>query len=229
VSRAKDALRQYVRVAKRLRRDWPTVTDLAWSQPRSFSLFGEDRYLIHYFDQQLAGFYVDVGAFHPFFASNTYLLYRRGWHGINLEPAPAGVAALRRHRPRDINLPIAVASAEGSAVFRLAGEYAGIADDQYLWGAGGGDLITVATRTLGHVLDEHLPSGQPIDVLDVDCEGRDLDVLRSNDWLRYRPRLILAEAHSADEERDLTAFLQSVDYVPLTQLQLTLVFENARA
>ena len=39
------------------------------------------------------------------------------------------------------------------------------------------------TRTLAHVLDEHLGS-QAIDLLEVDCEGPDLDVLRPNDWGR---------------------------------------------
>ena len=32
------------------------------------------------------GFYVDIGAYHPLFFSNTSMLYKFGWSGINIEP-----------------------------------------------------------------------------------------------------------------------------------------------
>jgi hypothetical protein len=51
----------------------------------------------------------------------------------------------------------------------------------------------IRTRTLRELLDQYLPSDQKIDVLSVDVEGLDLQVLRSNDWIRYRPLVILAE------------------------------------
>ena len=31
------------------------------------------------------GFYVDVGALHPINGSLTYLLYQKGWNGINID------------------------------------------------------------------------------------------------------------------------------------------------
>ena len=36
-------------------------------------------------EQHVDGFYVDVGCFHPKKHSNTYLLYKRGWSGINID------------------------------------------------------------------------------------------------------------------------------------------------
>jgi FkbM family methyltransferase len=214
----------YVLACRRLRRDWPSVAELAWSQQRSFSQFGEDLYLLRYFDAQMEGFYVDVGALHPFTFSNTYLLHRCGWRGINIEPAPDGAMAFRRYRPRDVNLQVAVASAEGQVPFRLAGPFAAIDDEHNPSRSMPAERIVVATRTLASVLDQHDP-GCPIDLLDVDCEGRDLDVLQSNDWERFRPRLILAEAHDDHGAGLITEFLTSVGYRPLTRLELTFVFE----
>ena len=52
------------------------------------------------------GFYVDVGAFHPFLFSNTAALHRSGWRGVNVEPNPDMAARLRQARPQDITLEV---------------------------------------------------------------------------------------------------------------------------
>jgi hypothetical protein len=54
------------------------------------------------------GFYIDVGAHHPFRYSNTHMLYRRGWRGINIDPIPGAKIAFDRFRPGDINLEMGV-------------------------------------------------------------------------------------------------------------------------
>lgn len=219
-------VRPYVVAGRRLLEEPPSVSSIAYSAPRSYSQFGEDRWLLRRFEGRV-GFYVDVGAFHPFHISNTCLLYDRGWRGINLEPAPDGLALLKRHRPNDLNLPIAVASVEQDVTFALSGSFAGIADDSHLWPDYPGERISVATQTLARVLHDHLPGGQHIDLLDVDCEGHDLDVLRSNDWERFRPEVILAEAHNDGGAVAIGEFLGTVGYEERSRLDLTFVYERA--
>jgi hypothetical protein len=51
----------------------------------------------------------------------------------------------------------------------------------------------VRTVTLAEILDQHLPRGQRIDFLTIDVEGLDLEVLKSNDWTKYKPTIVLAE------------------------------------
>ncbi len=51
----------------------------------------------------------------------------------------------------------------------------------------------IPTRPLADILDEYLPANQTIDFLTVDVEGLDLAVLRSNNWQKYRPVVILTE------------------------------------
>ena len=220
----KRLLRPYVLIGRRIRRERLTVNKAAWAQPLSFSQFGEDRFLARFFQNQSNGFYVDVGAYHPFNASNTFLLYDRGWSGINLEPAPDGLAELRRHRPRDINLPIAVAPEAGRVTYSMSGAFAGIVDEQRLWTDASG-RTTVDAMPLSEILDKHLPSGQAIDLLDVDCEGHDVAVLRSNDWDRYRPTLVLAEAHRDEDISTLNHLMEEVGYRLRSQFDLTLIYE----
>ncbi|HEX3616086.1 MAG TPA: FkbM family methyltransferase [Solirubrobacteraceae bacterium] len=171
------------------------------------------------------GFYVDVGAFHPFRWSNTCLLYQRGWRGLNIEPDPEALATFELHRTRDLNLQIAIANKSGEASFARSGEYAGIDGEGYLWSDREAERIKVTMRPLASVLEEHLPAGQGIDLLDVDCEGLDLEVLQSNDWQRFRPTIVLAEAHGTEGTALLTSFMESVGYQQLTRFHLTLVFE----
>ena len=45
---------------------------------------GEDIFIDNFFKNKI-GLYVDVGAYHPLELSNTYLLHKRKWEGINID------------------------------------------------------------------------------------------------------------------------------------------------
>ena len=218
----KARLRPWVLAGRRVRRGELRLADFAYGQP-SFSQFGEDRVLEQIFSDQDEGFFVDVGAFAPVHISNTYLLYRRGWRGINLEPNPGAIAEFRRLRPRDISLPVAVSEIDGDVDYLVKGTFSGIADARHQWGQDG-DRVLVRSRRLESILDEHLPAGQPVDLLDVDCEGHDLVVLQSNNWDKCRPRVVLAEWHEGEHVRD---YLASKGYRLYAQLRMTGIYLDA--
>jgi hypothetical protein len=52
--------------------------------------------------------------------------------------------------------------------------------------------IEVNTKKLSQIFDEYLGENE-IDLLNVDVEGWDLKVLRSNNWNKYRPKVIVTE------------------------------------
>ena len=75
----------------------------------SYSIEGEDRIVrTLLWRKHDKGFYVDVGAHHPFRFSNTYLFYTQGWSGINIDATPGSMKAFNKYRPRDINLEVGV-------------------------------------------------------------------------------------------------------------------------
>jgi FkbM family methyltransferase len=198
---------------------------------KSYSQEGEDMILRRIFEPQRTGFYVDVGAHHPRRFSNTYFFYRRGWSGINLDPMPGSMKGFRRQRPRDINLEIAVGSASRRSPYFLFNEPALNGFDPEiarLRDASPGrykivQRLELTARPLGAILDEFLPAGTSIDFLNVDVEGLELEVLRSNDWGRYRPRVLLVEAVGSTWS-PLHAFLTGHGYVLYAKTVRTLIY-----
>lgn len=83
---------------------------------KSYALQGEDLILREFFEYAKNGFYVDVGAHHPFRFSNTYLFYQSGWRGINIDAMPGSMKLFNRFRPKDINIECGVAFNGGGAV-----------------------------------------------------------------------------------------------------------------
>jgi hypothetical protein len=53
--------------------------------------------------------------------------------------------------------------------------------------------VEVEIRTLTDVLSEFAPPNQQIDFLNIDVEGRDLDVLSGLDFGRWRPSVLAIE------------------------------------
>ena len=58
---------------------------------RQYSQWGEDLEIIKFFSNKKTGTYLDIGCFHPFLLSNTYLLYKKGWTGINIDMNPTSI------------------------------------------------------------------------------------------------------------------------------------------
>ena len=202
-----------------------TQTELALAT-LSFAGTGEDVFIWNFFGGRKTGFYVDVGAFHPIVYSNTHLLYKRGWHGINIEPDPDGYAQFVALRQRDINLNVAVSSAHGESKFVVDGPLSGIPDKAYTFSRAKDErpIITVKTAPLSELLTTYLPPNQGIDVMSIDCEGHDLVVLESNDWKRFRPRLLLVEDHSCQPHSHLNDVLAEHGYLYYCHLHVTKVF-----
>ena len=63
------------------------------------------------------GFYVDAGCYHPLHLSNTYLLYKRSWTGINIDISEFSIKLFNYLRPNDVNVNSAVSNTEKEISF----------------------------------------------------------------------------------------------------------------
>lgn len=190
----------------------------------TFSQEGEDLILQRLFAGRSRGFFVDVGAHHPFRFSNTFLLYSSGWRGINIDATPGSMRAFEIHRPEDINLECFVGDPSLEKTLTLYNEPAlnsasqdvittrPLRSDTY-WPVG---TVTTQPQSLSSILDAHVPQATPIALLNIDVEGGEHEVLVSNDWSRYRPEIIVIEQLSTGIDESLqhptTKFLNTMNY-----------------
>lgn len=166
---------------------------------KSYAQEGEDLILARLFEGTKQGFYIDIGAHHPYRFSNTYFFYKKGWTGINIDAMPNSMAIFNRKRPKDINIEAAISDMPNTLTYYAFEEPAlnTIDEEGYKLHAANGSKLAfkkeIFTQRLDEILTKHLPLNQAINFMSVDVEGHDLQVLKSNDWRRFRPKIVLAE------------------------------------
>ena len=195
---------------------------LTKSWKKYYSQYGEDIVYDRVIRMKQKGFFVDVGCFHPTKYSNTYKLYRFGWRGINIDLDEVKINAFNLRRPSDTNVLCAVSETESECTLYSAGFYTLVqtldpktAEKMRKSGLN----ITerkVKTRPLSSIIDGTTYKDRKIDILSIDVEGVEMMVLRSLDFERYCPKLIVVEYHGRSLEElmdsDLYKFLKDQGY-----------------
>ena len=144
------------------------------------------------------GFYIDVGAGHPVADNVSFWFYERGWRGMVIEPQPRLAEMYPFVRPRDICVTSLVGKCEGDTEFYRFDRLHGLSTMNPKFAQGGakhGDHYEVVRKpvtTLARLCSEHAVG--EIDFLKIDVEGAEGEVLAGNDWKRFRPKLVVAEA-----------------------------------
>ena len=82
-----------------------------------FGEFGEDIMVSRFFKNKEIGFYIDIGAYHPFKGSLTQKLYKKGWHGVNIDISKTSIDLFKIARPKDININCAIGKVTEETIF----------------------------------------------------------------------------------------------------------------
>lgn len=193
-----------------------------------YSQCGEDAVVMSIFSNVVeprSKFYIDIGAYHPFKHSNTYLLSKAGWRGINIDPRPGSKALFDKYRPNDSNIEAGIAAEEGSMSYYVIGEEStmntfsrenlerlGILDRVIR-------TIDVPVLTLESVLLKH-PDVTKVDYLNVDAEGFELEIIQGLAFWPIKPILVSIEQNGtftlADVLRsDTCSIMESSGYSPV--------------
>ena len=201
-----------------------------------YSQEGEDILLNRILSPDKAGFFVDIGAHHPIRFSNTYALYRKGWRGINVDATPGSMEMFKKIRPADINIECAVSTTDDPMKFHLFKESAlntfdpSLAQEYIDSGWALERTVEIKPRSLSSILKEHLPTGKHINLFSIDVEGKELEVLRSNDWHSYCPDLIvlevLATPFASLHSHPTVSFLADKGYEPISRLTNSVILQH---
>lgn len=190
-----------------------------------FSQTGEDVLINSVLQNKPNGFYIDIGAYDPYKYSNTYGLFARGWHGINIDPNPKSIEKFNQARPDDINLNIGISDKPEELTYYNFKEAAFNTFSKRLVDSYKTSPLSTAqikVRRLDEVLNEYVAPLQKIDLMTIDTEGYDLNVLKSNNWNKYRPTVVAVEFDVNDNRID--KYMAAQKYKPVCNTILTKIF-----
>jgi FkbM family methyltransferase len=211
-----------------------------------YSQFGEDLIINHLFNvrgiQQPT--YLDIGANHPKFISNTYYFYQRGCRGVLIEPNPRLSKRLRAVRPADVVLEAGIGLAgESEADFYVFPDHAdGLSTFSKIeathWETVGmrglgkiavEAVIRVPMISVNEVIASHFRGRAP-NFVSLDIEGFDLEALKSLDFENFAPDVICVETLTYDKSqngykrRDIIEFTLTKDYVVYADTRVNTIF-----
>jgi len=178
-----------------------------------YSQFGEDKILKEILKINInKGFYVDVGCYHPKKHSNTYLLYKKGWKGINIDIEKNKIEVFKMSRPNDINILAAVSDKKRYVKVHKSQDY-GVGSKIIYNAKVKSGFKTLETKTLNEIIKKTIYKNRKIDLLNIDTEGEDFNVLKSLNIKKYNPSIIIIESHL----KSINEILKSKIYIFLVE------------
>jgi len=208
-------------------------------QKRSFSQCGEDL-IVEFIFRELKidhPVYLDVGAHHPYYLSNTALMYLNGCKGISVEPDPDLFKVIQRARPLETSLNAGV-GLEGNTLadfyvmnFSTLNTFSKIEAERYAEYPDKfiKEIIRIPLLSLSDIIRSHLGNNAP-NFLTIDVEGMDLAIIQSFDFSKWRPEVLCVETLSYTEDNsevkltDTIRHLESQGYLLYADTYVNSIF-----
>ncbi len=174
----------------------------------SYSMDGEDLIISDYFKKKSNGIYIDVGCYHPIHRNNTFLLYKKGWRGINIDIHNFSIELFKFLRPDDLNYNFAVSDKNEKIKMYFQKELSQIStiENTQAKKAFQGKIKEkiIQSYTLNEVMRFSKLEDKKIDFLDVDVEGADFKVLQGLSFEKFKPEVICVEIHDKNIKESKT-------------------------
>ena len=184
---------------------------------KSYSMDGEDVVISNYFNNKEKGFYIDIGCYHPIHRNNTFLLFKKGWQGINVDIHDFSIELFNYARPKDLNYNFAVSNKNEKIKMFFQKELSQLStiDQNQAKKAFQGTIKEkeIQAYTLNEILNFSKLNNKKIDLLDIDVEAVDLKVLQGLSFEKFKPELICIEIHEKNlKESETFKFLKEYNY-----------------
>lgn len=186
--------------------------------------------------------YLDLGANHAKYLSNTYSLYQKGARGVLVEANPALISELKLFRGDDVILNRCISTAGGEFVpfYILSGDGLSTPNKDEAEEAVRRNpslsitkVEQVETITANEVLEQHFETAPKF--LNIDIEGGNLEVLESIDFEKYRPLIISVETIPyrphlvvGEKVQAVVDFMAKQDYVEYAFTGINSIFLDKR-
>ena len=177
----------------------------------SYSQYREDEKIAEFCPESV-GRFVDIGSSLPRRFSNSYLFYRRGWKGIAIDAKSDLKIFWCILRPRDTFIKSGISDGTTQDFYEMERGLSSTFNKDYrnsLQEKRHRLVIKTAkieTLKLSQILETHFDSIVPRDPVffSIDVELHEVYVLNSNNWHRFKPRVICIEDWPLLEHEDMS-------------------------
>ena len=203
------------------------------------SQFGEEKKISRLFSKNYKGNYVDLGCFHPTRLSNTFHLYKKGWKGLNIDLNPLTIELFNYARPEDTNICAVVSNKKVKKKLYFLGDLDSkntIDSNHKNWLSKNFKIKkkdfkvkNVLATTLDQILDDN--KFYKIDFLNVDIEGKEVDVLKSINFKKFKIKVICVELLSFDKlsdkrKKQLILYLKKNKFKLVDKSEINYIFKR---
>ena len=213
------------------------IRNFKYISQKSYSQFNDDIFVKKFFKNQLVGTYVDIGCHHPFKLNNTYLLYKKGWHGLNIDLMKINIDLFSIWRPRDKNICSAVSNKNKissvyipnnnilSTEISIQKSYANTIKRHHK-----NSFIKkkILISTFENIIKNYKVDLEKFDFLKIDIEGEDYKVLKNINLKKYKPTLICIEDGIEKKENinKISKYLKSIKYKLIFKSPINLFYQK---
>jgi len=186
---------------------------------KSYSGGAQDLIINSFFKNKKKGTYIDVGCYHPYIGNNTKLLYDKGWSGINIDLDFHTIDFFNFVRKRDENINIAISDKEGEKDLYFFHNRSSINSLSEIRKKEAKEIRKIQTKTLNSIFENSKFKNEQINLLSIDVEGHEIEVLKSFNFEKYAPEMLVIEFLERDiinnsefHNQNISAILNSEVY-----------------
>ena len=197
---------------------------------KSYSISNVDLILERIFSKIKNGIYIDIGCNHPIKYNNTYLLYKKGWKGINIDLDIESIKEFKKFRPQDTNICAVVSAKDGikkniyiyhsrSAINTVSKK---LVDKRSTKPK---QIVERVTRSLNNIIENTNFKNKKLNLLSIDIENYEYQVLSSFNFNKYKPDVVVAEIHNI-KQKNLEIYTQSLDFILKSKIYKLMLKNN---
>ena len=188
---------------------------------KSYSISNVDLIIDRLFNNINNGVYIDVGCNHPIKYNNTYILYKKGWRGINIDSDKDSIKLFNQHRKNDHNVNAIVSNNEEvkelyyyhdrSAINTLSKDLVNSRSTKPK------KIIKEKSTTLNKIIENSPFEKKKINLLSIDIENHEYEALKEFNFSKYRIDVIIAECIDLSQKK-LEMYNQSLNFITNTSI-----------
>ena len=163
----------------------------------SYSISNVDLIIDRIFSKIKKGIYVDIGCNHPIKYNNTYLLYKKGWNGINVDSDEKSISEFKRFRRDDHNINSLISGSRKKINYYFYHDRSALntVDSKLVRQrkTKPKKIIKMKTSTLNEILEQSPYKNKKINLLSIDIENHEYEVLKNFNFKKYKIDMIVTE------------------------------------